>query len=361
MKIITKCLLIFLISGCANIVMPDGGGKDISPPQILKIKNIINENKKGMQTISFEFDEYFNLNKWEEYFYTSPPTNKRLQPNIKGKTLLINIDEELNVDDTYYFSLNYCIKDNNEGNILDTLSYTLAPKNIFDTLSLSGNLVDAYTLMPQKNAWVLLYKNTINDSLIFNSLPNYIAKTDKNGLFNFPNLKNREYKIVSITGLNFNYDNEEKIAFLDRLVNAKNDTFISLLAFNPNIDKTKDSLIYIADTADLTLTQSSVDKKEKNGQGNLELVTNISSSCIFQLLQNEKVIKEVSFDHKPYIIDSIPPGNYQIKYISDENNDDIWNTGNWDNKILPEKVKNYASEITIRANWDLELEWTIIK
>ena len=55
----------------------------------------------------------------------------------------------------------------------------------------------------------------------------------------------------------------------------------------------------------------------------------------------------------------ITPGKYQLKYIADSNTDSEWTTGNWKAKIQPEKVINYSSEITIRANWDLELEWFI--
>ena len=76
-------------------------------------------------------------------------------------------------------------------------------------------------------------------------------------------------------------------------------------------------------------------------------------------MQNEKVITEQFFSKKPYLIDEISVGTYHLKYISDNNQDSIWSTGNWERKTQPEKVVNYPSEITIRSNWDLELEWTI--
>ena len=39
--------------------------------------------------------------------------------------------------------------------------------------------------------------------------------------------------------------------------------------------------------------------------------------------------------------------------------DGIWNCGNWETKTQPEKVINYKTEITIRSNWDLELDWDL--
>ena len=34
-------------------------------------------------------------------------------------------------------------------------------------------------------------------------------------------------------------------------------------------------------------------------------------------------------------------------------------TGNWGDRMQPEKVINYPNEITIRSNWDLELDWNL--
>ena len=93
--------------------------------------------------------------------------------------------------------------------------------------------------------------------------------------------------------------------------------------------------------------------------GKLEIVTPTNTPCIFQLLQNEKVISEFVFAAKPFALLDIIPGKYQLKYIEDSNEDGIWNTGNWERKTQPEKVINYPTEITIRSNWDLELEWII--
>ena len=71
------------------------------------------------------------------------------------------------------------------------------------------------------------------------------------------------------------------------------------------------------------------------------------------------MITEAYFNKKPYLIKNILPGNYNIKYIADSNCDSIWSTGNWEKRIQPETAINYPSEVTIRANWDLELEWFI--
>ena len=102
-------------------------------------------------------------------------------------------------------------------------------------------------------------------------------------------------------------------------------------------------------------------KKEEISYGKLEIISSTTTPCIFQLLQNKKVVKEISFTNPPYILDQLIAGKYQLKYISDLNEDRRWTTGSWINKAQAEKVQNYPSEITIRSNWDLELEWLIVE
>ena len=53
------------------------------------------------------------------------------------------------------------------------------------------------------------------------------------------------------------------------------------------------------------------------------------------------------------------PGNYQLKYIADTNNDKKWTPGNyWENK-QPENIYWYNQSITLRNNWDLDVEWVL--
>jgi hypothetical protein len=203
----------------------------------------------------------------------------------------------------------------------------------------------------------MLFEESRNDSTIFKDTPNYIAKTDKNGSFNFPNLNAKNYNIVALTDFDFIYNEEEKIAFNNTTINAEKDSFISLLAFDPivKIDST------INDTTAINPDSTTTDSLliEEVVYGNLAIITIENSPCIFQLLQNEKVISEFVFAAKPYDLLDITPGKYQLKYIADSNEDGVWNTGNWGSKTQPEKVINYPNEITIRSNWDLELEWDL--
>jgi len=362
MKILKKIVVISLLTSCANMIAPSGGSKDISPPHILNSVIMADTKQPRHKTIIFEFNEYVQLNKWDTYFYISPPTSKPTKKKIKGKKLVLHIEDTLLQNTTYYVSLNSCIKDNNEGNVLDTLEYKFSTDVNFDTLTIMGSLNDSYTLNPIQNAWVMIFNAYLNDSLIFNKTPNYIAKTDENGFFHFPNLQARDYKIAALTGIDFMYNEEEKMAFLDRFINPKIDSFISFFAFDPVI-KVDSFMIEPSplkkDSITSILNLDTVGTKAQLPLGKLKINLNQDIACIFQLLQNEKLIKETCFIEEPYIIEGIDPGEYQLKYIIDNNQDSIWNTGSWDNRMQPEKVINYPSNIIIRSNWDLELEWII--
>jgi len=350
MKFSSKLLFIFLLSSCANMIAPTGGDKDIDVPKIIRRIDVENMKHVNTRIVEFEFDEYIQTNKWEEYFYISPPIEKRVQKKIKGQTLSLTIEDTLAANTTYFLALNYCIKDINEGNILDTLNYIFSTSNNFDTLTISGSLKEAYSLKAIENAWVMLFNENIHDSLIFKKRPNYIAKTDKAGFFHFPNLNEANYKIAALTDFDFIYNEEEKIAFFDKTINAVSDSFISLSAFDP---------IVMVDSINTDTLITDTIKKEEILTGRLEIISSTNSSCIIQLLQNDNVIQESFFAQPSYIIENISPGKYQLKYIYDNNQDSSWTTGSWERKTQAEKVINYPGEITIRSNWDLKLEWLI--
>ena len=112
---------------------------------------------------------------------------------------------------------------------------------------------------------------------------------------------------------------------------------------------------------DINTAIDSISKKDELSLGSLKVITEELFPCIFQLFQNEELISKFYFNKDPYLIEGIVPGRYQLKYITDSNHDSIWNTGNWEKRLQPEKVLNYPSEILIRSNWDLELEWITVE
>jgi uncharacterized protein (DUF2141 family) len=55
----------------------------------------------------------------------------------------------------------------------------------------------------------------------------------------------------------------------------------------------------------------------------------------------------------------LKPGNYLLKIVEDKNGNGRWDTGDYWKRVQPEKVAVISAPVTIRANWDEELEWKI--
>ena len=98
--------------------------------------------------------------------------------------------------------------------------------------------------------------------------------------------------------------------------------------------------------------------------GNLEFTVNAPNAkhkYLLQLLNGDnKVIEEYSINSTDKIsIPLIRPGDYGFKLIYDKNSNKKWDTGDLKSKRQPEKVVFYSKPISIRANWDVVLEWNI--
>lgn len=114
---------------------------------------------------------------------------------------------------------------------------------------------------------------------------------------------------------------------------------------------TNDSLIYTFKT------------NSQEDLGNFAININAKDSSNYYIIQliNEKdeLINEVYIKQNQKIVfNNLQPGNYQIKAIKDRNKNKKWDTGYYLKKIQPEETIFYPSKITIRANWDLEENWS---
>lgn len=56
---------------------------------------------------------------------------------------------------------------------------------------------------------------------------------------------------------------------------------------------------------------------------------------------------------------NLKPGEYRVRVIFDDNQNGIWDTGNFLKKIQPEQVSHYPDVIDVRANWELEQTFII--
>ncbi len=73
-----------------------------------------------------------------------------------------------------------------------------------------------------------------------------------------------------------------------------------------------------------------------------------------QILQEQRILKSGSFSFS-----FMKPGNYTARIIVDSNDNGAWDSGRYLKKRQPEKVYNYPGVISIKANWDTEIDWEL--
>ena len=53
----------------------------------------------------------------------------------------------------------------------------------------------------------------------------------------------------------------------------------------------------------------------------------------------------------------IMPGNYYARMFADDNNNGVWDTGDYAAGLQPEMMYYYPDEIECKAKWDVTLNW----
>jgi len=224
---------------CANTTTPPtGGAKDTIPPVIKKMSPEMGAtNVPTHKTqIEFTFNEYVVV-KDPNSIFLSPPLEKKPKYKIKGKSLIVYFESDLDTNKTYTLDITNAIADNNEGNMYPGYSLVFSTGDRIDSMMVTGTVQDCNTLKPLKGATVLLYKDHA-DSAIFLHRPDAAIKTDDWGFFAIRNIQDTTYRMYALIDENNNniYEpDNEKIAFIDSLVTPKMmvaDTVIELMKFD---------------------------------------------------------------------------------------------------------------------------------
>ncbi|SHF44870.1 Ig-like domain-containing protein [Mariniphaga anaerophila] len=211
---------VVIVSSCANQGMPTGGPKDSIPPVLVGTQPEYKSLNFNGKEVRLTFDEFIIPDQVSEMLVVSPPLEKRVTILTKSKTLIVKFNEELQDSVTYSLDFKNSIVDNNERNPYESLRFSFATGDRLDTLRVAGRVANGFNLNPIENTLVLLHKN-LHDSAVYTVKPNYIAKTDEEGLFLFDNIASGKYHLFSFNDLNNDMrynEGAEEIAFHDTLV-----------------------------------------------------------------------------------------------------------------------------------------------
>ncbi|MDX8338126.1 Ig-like domain-containing domain [Draconibacterium sp. IB214405] len=227
---------VVIISSCANIGMPAGGPRDTVPPVLLETSPEYRALNFTRDNVKLTFSEYLQTDKISEQLVISPPLEKRPTIKTKSKTLIIQFNEELKDSVTYSLDFKNSIVDNNEQNPLENLRFSFSTGPEYDSLRVAGRVINSFNLEPNEDGSLLVLHSNLHDSAVYRVRPDYIAKTDDEGLFMIDNIRAGTYNLFAINDLNNDLmynEGAEEIAFLDTLVipeahfHAEADTLVS--------------------------------------------------------------------------------------------------------------------------------------
>ncbi|MBK6524596.1 MAG: Ig-like domain-containing protein [Crocinitomicaceae bacterium] len=223
--------IVFIVSACAQINDLTGGADDDYAPQIDSAKSFPFNGQTNFEgdRVVLKFEEYITLVKPNDNILITPRPEVAPIISAHNKTLEILFVAPLQENTTYTINFNRAIADITEKN--DSIfQYVFSTGNYIDSLSISGNVKDAFTNKGSDGFIVALYPMTNEiqfDSIPYLTKPTYISQTDKDGNYKINYLKYGLYYLFAFDDRNKNLklDDGENIAFLPEkniLVNRKN-------------------------------------------------------------------------------------------------------------------------------------------
>ena len=221
-------------TSCANQGTPTGGVKDSIPPMVLRTEPALRGTNFKGSDLRFTFDEFIIQEGISDKLVISPPMKKKPIIKMKGKTLIIEFTEDLRKELTYSLDFKDAVADNNEKNPIKDLRFSFSTGASYDSLRVAGYVKDALNHEPIEKVLVMLHRQLDYTSFI-DSIPDYIATTDKEGLFLIDNVAKGNYRLYALNdadnSLTYNQTGE-KIAFADSIMvpsarfSAENDTIV---------------------------------------------------------------------------------------------------------------------------------------
>ena len=230
----------------------------------------------------------------------------------------------------------------------DTLNYWFKGAEL-DSLQFEFNIKDSLQIK------TVQFNNPTPDSLVIDKLTSGSLRLQEKYELksNLPiTLVNSEQVIVTnvdsiqipaVLKLQKNYDR----VTIDFEV-IPNDRYEITLLPNALVDfwgNTNDTLVY----------RTSTKKIEDYGNIFLRVQHQSPHPYIIELLKNDDVIRrfDTPIEGNNYRFELLDAGNYRVRLIEDPNENKLWDTGSYLEKIQPEKVIYYWKEIDLRANWDM--------
>ncbi|MFV0505218.1 MAG: Ig-like domain-containing protein [Bacteroidales bacterium] len=226
--ILTYHIFLWFGSSCANPGMPTGGPKDTIAPILLKSIPNFDEKAYNKQQVVFSFDEFINISKIRNGLVISPPMSRKPGVKRRGKGVMVQFRDSLLPNVTYSMDFGNTLLDNNENNPYENFRFRFSTGETVDTGRCAGYVKNAADLNEVENTLVMFYTDTV-DSTIYTIIPDFVAKTNKDGFFYTNNLSSdSSYYIFVCSDDNGNmlYEPGEAFGWLDGTIKPDEGLFV---------------------------------------------------------------------------------------------------------------------------------------
>lgn len=88
-------------------------------------------------------------------------------------------------------------------------------------------------------------------------------------------------------------------------------------------------------------------------------ISGLEGPGIVQLLNSDKVEKEVMLENGQAAFYFVKPGKYYVRVIEDMNDDGEWTTGEYASQLQAESVFYFNKELELKANWEMTEDWNV--
>ena len=263
--LVTFLLLILGAVGCAKQSSPEGGPYDMTPPRVVRCTPEMGSTNVSMRRVRITFDEFIQLERGEDKIIYSPP--QRIPPKalVNQKQLIVTYQDSLIANTTYTINFNRAIKDYNEGNYIEQYVYAFSTGDYLDTMQVSGQVLDAYTLQPVSHILAGVYDTPLPTDSLDRPMTR-MTYTDDRGHFTLQNVRDGAYYAIALVDMDRSYS-----------YNAPNESFaitpdsfrtevVHRSALTPAKEKKVDSLANVADSvgmrADSLIAKKQAPKSE---------------------------------------------------------------------------------------------------
>ena len=227
------------------------------------------------------------------------------------------------------------------GNKIDTVIYLKygelkSPAETFKTKEISLQ----YNLPTKEVTYILSYNKPLGHLTYDSIYIRYDSITTKV-------LNNKDRKIDTLNNLLILKTIVDDIPLIEGKKKAK----------SPELILAKGALISIdQDSTKRIIKSIKIPTEEDLGMVNMKIETTEKIYIVQLLTSDNKVVRSVK-NVKSYLFKNLEPLEYKIRIIVDSNNNGKWDTGNFYQKLEPEKIILYKSEegkysFPIRANWE---------